>query len=53
MTKWVALLHAVNVGGTGKLAMADLRRLCGEAGFRDAAFHLLAPTAQSAVIARK
>lgn len=36
MTTWVALLHAVNVGGTGKLAMADLRRLCGEAGFRDA-----------------
>ena len=36
MTTWVALLHAVNVGGTGKLVMADLRRLCGEAGFRDA-----------------
>ena len=28
MTTWVALLHAVNVGGTCKLAMADLRRLC-------------------------
>ena len=36
MSTWVALLHAVNVGGTGKLAMADLRRLCDEAGFRDA-----------------
>ncbi|HEY4582666.1 MAG TPA: DUF1697 domain-containing protein [Lysobacter sp.] len=36
MTARVALLHAVNVGGTGKLAMADLRRLCDEAGFRGA-----------------
>ena len=30
---YVALLRAVNVGGTGKLAMADLKRLCIEAGF--------------------
>ena len=29
----VALLRAVNVGGTGKLAMADLRALCEAAGF--------------------
>ncbi len=34
MTTYAALLRAVNVGGTGKLAMADLRRLCAEAGFR-------------------
>ena len=34
MTSYAALLRAVNVGGTGKLAMADLRRLCAEAGFR-------------------
>ena len=40
MTTWVALLHAVNVGGTGKLAMADLRRLCDEAGFRGARTHI-------------
>ena len=33
MTRYVALLRAVNVGGTGKLAMADLRNLCAEAGF--------------------
>lgn len=33
MTTYIALLRAVNVGGTGTLAMADLRRLCGEAGF--------------------
>lgn len=36
MTRYAALLRAVNVGGTGKLAMADLKRLCDEAGFMDA-----------------
>ncbi len=30
---YVALLRAVNVGGTGKLVMADLKRICIEAGF--------------------
>ncbi len=35
MTRYVALLRAVNVGGTGKLPMADLRRLCAEAGFTE------------------
>jgi len=33
MTRYVALLRAVNVGGTGKLPMADLRAMCCEAGF--------------------
>lgn len=33
MTTYVALLRAVNVGGTGKLPMADLKSLCAEAGF--------------------
>ena len=33
MTIYVALLRAVNVGGTGKLPMADLKILCGDAGF--------------------
>lgn len=33
MTTFIALLRAVNVGGTGKLPMADLRRLCAEIGF--------------------
>lgn len=33
MTVYVALLRAVNVGGTGKLAMSDLVRLCESAGF--------------------
>lgn len=35
MHTWICLLRAVNVGGTGKLPMADLRRLCAEAGFAD------------------
>ncbi|HEY3448660.1 MAG TPA: DUF1697 domain-containing protein [Myxococcales bacterium] len=30
---YVALLRAVNVGGTGKLPMAELRALCEDAGF--------------------
>jgi uncharacterized protein (DUF1697 family) len=33
---YVALLRAINVGGTGKLAMSDLRQLCQECGFQDA-----------------
>ena len=33
MTKYVALLRAVNVGGTGKLPMSDLKHLCSDAGF--------------------
>jgi uncharacterized protein (DUF1697 family) len=32
-SRYVALLRAVNVGGTGRLPMADLRALCAEAGF--------------------
>jgi uncharacterized protein (DUF1697 family) len=33
MTAFVALLRAVNVGGSGKLPISDLRRLCKNAGF--------------------
>jgi uncharacterized protein (DUF1697 family) len=33
MTAFVALLRAVNVGGTGKLLMSDLTRMCEVAGF--------------------
>ncbi len=33
MTAFVALLRAVNVGGTGKLPMGELVRLCESAGF--------------------
>jgi uncharacterized protein (DUF1697 family) len=35
MTVQVALLRAVNVGGQGKLAMADLRALCEGLGYAD------------------
>lgn len=33
MTVYVGLLRAVNVGGTGKLPMADLKAMCEAAGF--------------------
>jgi uncharacterized protein (DUF1697 family) len=33
MTAFVALLRAVNVGGTGKLPMSELARMCADAGF--------------------
>jgi uncharacterized protein (DUF1697 family) len=33
MTKYIALLRATNVGGTGKLPMADLKSICDGAGF--------------------
>jgi uncharacterized protein (DUF1697 family) len=36
MTAWVALLRAVNVGGTGKLAMSELKAMCDELGFASA-----------------
>ena len=34
-TVFVLLLRAVNVGGTGKLPMNELKRLCEKAGFRN------------------
>lgn len=33
MTAYVALLRAVNVGGTGKLPMTELKAMCEAAGF--------------------
>jgi len=33
MVSFVGLLRAVNVGGTGKLAMTDLKAICEAAGF--------------------
>jgi len=33
MTTYIALLRAVNVGGTGKLPMQDLKKLCEQQGF--------------------
>jgi uncharacterized protein (DUF1697 family) len=35
MPTFIALLRAVNVGGTGKLPMTDLTRLCCKAGFEN------------------
>jgi uncharacterized protein (DUF1697 family) len=35
MTSYVALLRAVNVSGTGKLPMAELKRIGEECGFED------------------
>jgi uncharacterized protein (DUF1697 family) len=34
VTAYVALLRAVNVGGTGKLPMTELKGLCEKAGFK-------------------
>ena len=33
MTAYIALLRAVNVGGTGKLPMTELKAMCEEVGF--------------------
>jgi len=33
MATFIALLRAVNVGGTGKLPMDDLKSMCADAGF--------------------
>ena len=35
MNTYIALLRAVNVGGTGKLPMAELRAMCEAIGFED------------------
>lgn len=36
MTAFIALLRAVNVGGTGKLPMTELKAMCDAAGFAKA-----------------
>jgi uncharacterized protein (DUF1697 family) len=36
MTRYVALLRAVNVGGTGKLPMTELKSMCESSGFLNA-----------------
>lgn len=40
MMRWVALLRAVNVGGTGKIAMAPLRAAVSGAGLTDVASYI-------------
>jgi uncharacterized protein (DUF1697 family) len=62
MPTHIAMLRAVNVGGTGKLPMADLRALCEALGFRDVRTYLqsgnvvfnapLAPAAAKASLER-
>jgi uncharacterized protein (DUF1697 family) len=60
MHTYIALLRAVNVGGTGKLPMAELRAMCEDAGFHDVRTYiasgnvvfrsaLIAPKAQAAL----
>jgi uncharacterized protein (DUF1697 family) len=36
MANFIALLRAVNVGGTGKLPMTELKAMCDDAGFGNA-----------------
>jgi uncharacterized protein (DUF1697 family) len=40
LTTYIAFLRAVNVGGTGKLPMADLKAMCLDAGFTDVATYI-------------
>jgi uncharacterized protein (DUF1697 family) len=40
MATYVALLRAVNVGGTGQLPMADLKQMCEDAGFTSVATYI-------------
>jgi uncharacterized protein (DUF1697 family) len=40
MTSYIALLRAVNVGGTGKLPMTTLTELCEKAGFTNVRTYL-------------
>ncbi|HTI34169.1 MAG TPA: DUF1697 domain-containing protein [Miltoncostaea sp.] len=40
MPRFVALLRGVNVGGSGRMAMADLRACVEGAGFEDVATHI-------------
>ena len=40
MTAYVALLRAVNVGGTGKLPMSELKAICADAGLTSEHTHI-------------
>lgn len=40
MTTFVALLRAVNVGGTGNLPMSELRSMCEDAGFQSVSTYI-------------
>jgi uncharacterized protein (DUF1697 family) len=45
VTIFVALLRAVNVGGTGTLAMAELRSICDDLGLADVRTYIVAKLA--------
>ena len=40
MASYIALLRAVNVGGTGKLPMAELKAMCEAAGFHSVSTYI-------------
>jgi uncharacterized protein (DUF1697 family) len=40
MSRIIALLRAINVGGTGKVAIADLRKLAADQGFTEVASYI-------------
>lgn len=40
MQTYIALIRAINVGGTGKLPMADLRTLCTSLGFAEVSTYI-------------
>lgn len=40
MTVYVALVRAANVGGTGKLPMAELKQMCVDLGYQNAATYI-------------
>lgn len=40
MTRWLGLLRGINVSGTRKVPMADLRQLCTDIGFADPATYI-------------
>jgi uncharacterized protein (DUF1697 family) len=47
MTAFVALLRAVNVGGIGKLPMAELRAMCARAGLGRVSTYIASATRSS------
>ncbi len=40
MTRWIALLRGINVGGHNKIPMAELRTLCHDIGWQDVATYI-------------
>jgi uncharacterized protein (DUF1697 family) len=40
MTRWIALLRGINVGGHNKIPMAELRALCSNIGWQDVATYI-------------